>query len=99
MPLPASLKGRLTVPAIAPPMFLISGPDLVVEACRSGVLGTFPALNQRSTQGFDDWLTEIDTRLDGVNQTNGSGPAPYGVNLIVHKSNPRVQADLEVCVK
>jgi nitronate monooxygenase len=99
MPLPASLKGRLTVPAIAAPMFLVSGPDLVVEACRSGVLGTFPALNQRSTQGFDDWLTEIETRLDGVNQTNGSGPAPYGVNLIVHKSNPRVQADLEVCVK
>ena len=99
MPLPASLEGRLAVPAIAAPMFLVSGPDLVVEACRSGVLGTFPALNQRTTQGFEDWLVEIENRLDGANQTDGRGPAPYGVNLIVHKSNPRVQADLEICVK
>jgi len=99
MPLPAVLEGRLAVPAIAAPMFLVSGPDLVVEACRSGVLGSFPALNQRTTQGFEDWLVEIEGRLDGVNQTDGGGPAPYGVNLIVHKSNPRVQADLEICVK
>ncbi len=99
MPLPAAFEGRLAVPAIAAPMFLVSGPDLVVEACRSGVLGSFPALNQRTTEGFEDWLVEIEGRLDGVNQTDGRGPAPYGVNLIVHKSNPRVQADLEICVK
>jgi nitronate monooxygenase len=99
MPLPASLQGRLAVPAIAAPMFLVSGPDLVVEACRTGVLGTFPALNQRSTQGFDDWLTEIEGRLDGADRSDGRAPAPFGVNLIVHRSNPRVQADLEVCVK
>ncbi|RPF72635.1 nitronate monooxygenase [Aurantiacibacter spongiae] len=73
-------------------MFLVSGPDLVSETCRAGLCGTFPSLNQRSTEGFDDWLSEIEER-------NGDGAAPYGVNLIVHKSNPRVQADLEICVK
>jgi nitronate monooxygenase len=99
MPLPASFEGRLAVPAIAAPMFLVSGPDLVVECCRSGVVGTFPALNQRTTEGFEDWLVEIETRLDAVAQADGRAPAPYGVNLIVHKSNPRVQADLEICVK
>jgi nitronate monooxygenase len=74
----SDFKARLKVPAIAAPMFLVSGPDLVVETCKAGICGTFPALNQ-------DRLTEDD--------------APYGVNLIVHQSNPRVQADLELCVK
>jgi nitronate monooxygenase len=92
MPLPALFDGRLRVPAIAAPMFLVSGPQLVIETCRAGMVGTFPALNQRSTEGFDAWLDEIEAAL-------GPDDAPYGVNLIVHKSNPRVQADLEVCVK
>lgn len=86
----AALKGRLAIPAIVAPMFLVSGPDLVVSCCEAGLLGTFPALNQRTTEGFDAWLTEIETRLAAV-----PGAAPYGVNLIVHKSNPRVEADLE----
>jgi nitronate monooxygenase len=73
------------MPAIVAPMFLISGPDLVVECCRAGLLGTFPALNQRTTEGFADWLDEIEARLSGQ---------PFGVNLIVHKTNPRVEADL-----
>ncbi|RJY10206.1 NAD(P)H-dependent flavin oxidoreductase [Aurantiacibacter aquimixticola] len=73
-------------------MFLVSGPDLVVETCKAGLCGTFPALNQRTSEGFEDWLKEIQDRL-------GDDDAPYGVNLIVHKSNPRVQADLELCVK
>ena len=68
-------------------MFLISGPDLVVECCRAGLIGTFPALNQRTTEGFAAWLDQIDERLQGV-------AAPYGVNLIVHRSNPRLAADL-----
>lgn len=85
-------KARLRIPAIAAPMFLVSGPDLVVEACKSGICGTFPALNQRTSEGFEDWLKEVGDRL-------GPEDAPYGVNLIVHKSNPRVQADLELCVK
>jgi nitronate monooxygenase len=70
-------------------MFLTSGPDLVVETCRSGVLGTFPALNQRTSEGFGAWLDEIEERLAGF-----PGAAPFGVNLIVHKTNPRLQADL-----
>ena len=84
----------LKIPAIAAPMFLTSGPDLVVECCRSGVLGTFPALNQRTTEGFGDWLTQIEERLEGED-----APAPYGVNLIVHGSNSRVKPDLDLCVK
>lgn len=84
----------LRLPAIAAPMFLTSGPDLVVEVCRSGVVGTFPALNQRTTGGFVDWLEEIGERLAAF-----PAPAPYGVNLIVHKSNPRLTADLEQVVK
>ena len=93
MAIPASFQGRLKVPAIAAPMFLTSGPDLVVETCLNGVIGTFPALNQRSTEGFVEWLEEIEGRLEGKDA------APYGVNLIVHRSNPRLQADLEQVVK
>ncbi len=93
MAIPASFQGRLKVPAIAAPMFLTSGPDLVVETCLNGVVGTFPALNQRSTKGFVEWLEEIEGRLEGKDA------APYGVNLIVHRSNPRLQADLEQVVK
>lgn len=85
---------NLRLPAIAAPMFLASGPDLVVETCKAGLVGTFPALNQRSTEGFVTWLNEIQDRL--ARSTNA---APFGVNLIVHKSNPRLKADLEEVVK
>ena len=85
-------KARLRVPAIVAPMFLVSGPDLVVEACKAGFCGTFPALNQRTSEGFEEWLIEIKSRL-------GPDDAPFGVNLIVHPSNPRVMADLQLCVK
>ncbi|WP_330848751.1 NAD(P)H-dependent flavin oxidoreductase [Aurantiacibacter sp. MUD11] len=85
-------KSRLRVPAIVAPMFLVSGPDLVVEACKAGLCGTFPALNQRTSEGFEEWLMEIKDRL-------GPDDAPFGVNLIVHPSNPRVMADLQLCVK
>lgn len=94
MVLPLALQGRLRLPAIAAPMFLTSGPDLVVEVCRSGLVGTFPALNQRTTQGFVDWLQEIETRLSALPDA-----APYGVNLIVHRSNPRLEADLAEVVR
>ncbi|MEM8899246.1 MAG: nitronate monooxygenase [Bacteroidota bacterium] len=90
---------QLSLPAVAAPMFLISGPKLVIETCKSGVVGTFPALNHRTTEGFDQWLTEIETALDGYTQANGKPAAPYGVNLIVHKTNPRLEADLEICIK
>ncbi|WP_417769265.1 NAD(P)H-dependent flavin oxidoreductase [Stappia sp.] len=93
MSLPNAFEGRLKLPAIASPMFLASGPDLVVETCRSGVIGTFPALNQRSTEGYGDWLAEIGERL-----APHPGAAPFGVNLIVHRSNARLEADLEMTV-
>jgi nitronate monooxygenase len=94
MPLPAQLEGRLALPVVAAPMFLVSGPDLVVAACRAGVLGTFPALNQRTSEGFEEWLVAIDAALAA-----SPGGAPFGVNLIVHRSNPRVETDLALCIK
>jgi nitronate monooxygenase len=96
LPLPEPLRDRLALPAIAAPMFLVSGPDLVVETCRAGLIGTFPSLNQRTTEGYEAWLDEIEARLA---PNGGERPAPFGVNLILHKSNPRVGADLEVTVK
>lgn len=91
MSVPAPLAGRLAIPAIAAPTFLISGPDLVVECCNAGLLGTFPSLNQRTSEGFVAWLDEIESRL-------APDAAPYGVNLIVHRSNARVQDDLRIIV-
>jgi len=89
----------LSLPAVAAPMFLISGPKLVTECCKNGIVGTFPALNQRTSEGFEEWLIAIKQELDEFEQKTGKKAAPYGVNLIVHHSNPRVQADLELCVK
>lgn len=80
-------------------MFLVSGPDLVVEACRSGIVGTFPALNQRSTADFESWVVEIGDRIDQIERDSGRACAPFGVNLIVHRSNPRAHADLEVAIR
>jgi nitronate monooxygenase len=97
--IPHILSDTLSLPAIAAPLFLISGPDLVVECCKNGVVGTFPALNQRSTEGFEEWLIEVENRLAGFTQSNGKPAAPYGVNLIVHRSNPRLYADVEMIVK
>jgi nitronate monooxygenase len=94
MTIPTSLSTNLRLPAIVAPMFLTSGPDLVVECCKAGLIGTFPALNQRSTDGFVTWIEEIETRLAAVGNA-----AAYGVNLIVHRSNPRLAADLEQVVR
>ncbi len=99
MSLPESFHGRLRLPLIAAPMFLVSGPQLVIETCKAGVVGTFPALNQRSSEGFAQWLDEIDAALQAHEQTSGTPAAPFGVNLIVHHSNPRLKADLMLCVK
>ena len=98
MTLPQQLQGRLRLPVIAAPMFLGSGVDLVVGACRAGVVGTFPALNLRTTEDFDGWLTQIDEALA---EPDGSGrePAPYGVNFVVHRTNTRIEADLEKIVE
>ncbi|MDT7829059.1 nitronate monooxygenase [Pricia sp. S334] len=89
----------LSLPAIAAPMFLISCPKLVVECCKAGIVGTFPALNQRTSEGFEAWLVEIKSELQKFEKETGRKPAPFGVNLIVHNTNPRVEADLKLCVK
>ncbi|WP_176515996.1 NAD(P)H-dependent flavin oxidoreductase [Pseudomonas faucium] len=94
MSLPASLEQRLRLPVIAAPMFLISNPDLVLACCGNGIVGSFPALNQRDSAGFKAWLEEIEAGLAQLHE-----PAPYAVNLIVHPTNPRLQADLALCVE
>jgi len=94
-----TFEDRLVIPAVAAPMFLISGPQLVIECCKNGVVGTFPALNHRTTEGFEEWVVEIKTALCKYEEETGKKAAPFGVNLIVHPTNPRVMPDLEVCVK
>jgi nitronate monooxygenase len=89
----------LSLPAIAAPMFLISGPELVISCCKNGIVGTFPALNQRTSEGFEEWLIQIKSELQKFEKETGIKPAPFGVNLIVHQSNPRVEADLKLCMK
>ena len=98
MTLPDQLQGRLRLPVISAPMFLGSGPDLVIGACRAGVIGTFPALNLRSTEDFDTWLTQIETALAEPDDA-GRQPAPFGVNFIVHRTNKRLEADLATIVE
>ena len=90
---------NLSLPVIAAPMFLISGPKLVIECCKNGIVGTFPALNQRSSEGFEKWIVEIKTALKTFEEETGCKAAPFGVNLIVHQTNPRLQADLAICIK
>ena len=94
MAIPNALQNKLRIPAIAAPLFLASSPDLVVETCRAGMVGTFPALNQRTTEGFEEWLHEIEERLSTEPKA-----APFGVNLIVHKTNTRLAQDLDCVVK
>ncbi|NER16449.1 NAD(P)H-dependent flavin oxidoreductase [Spongiivirga citrea] len=89
----------LALPAMAAPMFLISGPQLVIECCKNGIVGTFPALNQRTTEGFEEWVIEIKTALEQFEKETGKKAAPFGVNLIVHDTNPRLMADLQICIK
>ena len=89
----------LSLPIVAAPLFLISGPQLVIECCKNGIVGTFPALNQRSTEGFEAWVIEIKEALAEFEKETGKKAAPFGVNLIVHPTNPRVQPDLEICIK
>jgi nitronate monooxygenase len=92
MSLPALLDQRLRLPVVAAPMFLVSTPPLVLACSNSGIVGSFPALNQRECSGFKAWLEEIEAGLT-------ADAAPYAVNLIVHGSNPRLQADLAICVE
>jgi nitronate monooxygenase len=100
MSLPEVLKGRLSVPVIASPLFIISNPDLVIAQCTSGVVGSFPALNARPKEKLEEWFIRITGELgewDAKHPERKS--APYAVNQIVHRSNERLMHDLELCVK
>jgi nitronate monooxygenase len=92
MPIPAAFQGRLSIPVIGSPLFIISGPELVMAQCRAGVIGSFPSLNARPLAQFEEWLQRLNTELTPHD-------APYAVNLIVHKSNDRLMDDLALCVK
>jgi nitronate monooxygenase len=92
-------RDRLRLPLIAAPMFLVSGIDLVVAACRNGVIGAFPTVNCRHPQELDHWLTEIEDRLRAQRDAGGRAPAPVCPNLIVHRSNARLDQDLAVLLK
>jgi nitronate monooxygenase len=97
MSLPPQIRGRLRIPVLGAPMFLVSGPDLVIEQCKAGVIGSFPALNARPQEELDRWLTRIETELAQYQREHsGKKVAPYAVNLIVNKANKRLDADLEV---
>lgn len=100
MTLPTAFRGRMRLPAIAAPMFLVSGPELVTETCKAGVAGSFPALNARSSEQLDAWLGDIGQSLETARAAAPEAPvAPYGINLILHASNPRVGPDLELICK
>jgi len=95
----ARFRDRLSLPLIAAPMFLVSGTDLVVAACRNGVIGSFPTVNCRSPEQLDEWLTDIDIRLKAHSDASGKPSAPVCANLIVHRSNVRLAQDLEVLLR
>lgn len=92
MSIPNLMDRKLTIPAIAAPMFIVSQPDLVVAECKAGIVGAFPSLNARPSGVFEEWLIRLRRELTDQD-------APFAVNLIVHKTNPRLQEDLALCVK
>ncbi len=99
MPLPAPFD-RLRLPLIGSPLFIVSGPELVIAQCKAGIIGSFPALNARPQTLLDEWLHQITEELAKHNRENPDKPAaPYAVNQIVHKSNDRVMADMATCEK
>lgn len=100
MSLPKLLAESLELPVVGSPLFIVSGPELVIAQCKAGVIGSFPALNARPPQALDQWLTRIEDELAEYKARNpGKRVAPYAVNQICHASNDRLMRDMEVCVK
>lgn len=100
MSLPPILDGRLALPVIASPLFIISNPDLVIAQCTAGVVGSFPALNARPAPALSEWITRIQDALADWDARHPERPsAPFAVNQIVHRSNARLEHDMEVCVR
>ena len=99
MTLPAPFD-RLRLPIIGSPLFIVSGPELVIAQCKAGIIGSFPALNARPSGVLDEWLHRITEELAAHNRDNPDRPAaPFAVNQIVHRSNDRLDEDMEVCAK
>jgi nitronate monooxygenase len=100
MTLPAVLRDRLRLPVIGSPLFIISGPELVIAQCKAGVVGSFPALNARPISQLDEWLAEITETLAAYDRAHPDAPsAPFAVNQIVHKTNNRLEQDVELCAR
>jgi nitronate monooxygenase len=100
MALPEILRGRLRLPLVGSPLFVVSTPDLVLAQCKAGIMGAFPALNARPASLLDEWLTRIKEELAAWDKAHPDRlAAPFAVNQIVHKSNNRLEQDLAVCVK
>jgi nitronate monooxygenase len=100
MSLPSLLEGKLSLPMICSPLFIISNPELVIAQCKAGVVGSFPALNARPEPALEQWLDRITTELAEHNARHPGRPAaPFAVNQIVHKSNDRLERDLELCAR
>ena len=100
MALPPILSQRLRLPVIASPLFIISGPDLVIAQCKAGIVGSFPSLNARPISQLDEWLARITEELADWDRKNPDRPsAPFAVNQIVHKTNNRLDEDVALCKK
>ncbi|MCP4184914.1 MAG: nitronate monooxygenase [Hyphomicrobiales bacterium] len=100
MAIPQVMQDRLSVPVVGAPLFIISNPDLVLAQCKAGIVGSFPSLNARPIEQLDEWLSQITGELESYAKANPDKKvAPFAVNQIVHKSNNRLQQDLELCVK
>jgi nitronate monooxygenase len=100
MAIPEMLRDSLRIPLIGAPMFIVSGPELVIAQCKAGIIGSFPALNARPQNALGEWLTRIKSELAEYAELNPGQPvAPFAVNQIVHASNSRLRADLDDCVR
>lgn len=94
------MKNKLRLPVIGSPMFIISNPNLLIEQCKAGIIGSMPALNARPSSQLDEWLAEITEELASYNLKNPDKPAaPFAINQIAHRSNGRLEEDMEICKK
>ena len=100
MPIPKHIKDNISMPVIGAPLFLVSGPDLVIAQCKAGIIGSFPALNARPQHVLEEWIIRIKTELAEYQEQNPDAKvAPFAVNQICHGSNDRLMQDMETCVK
>jgi nitronate monooxygenase len=99
MPLPKVFEGRLRLPVIGSPLFIVSGPELVIAQCKAGVVGSFPALNARPEPVLEEWIVRIKSELAAWEKETGKKAAPFAVNQICHTSNDRLAHDNEICRK